>query len=72
MEKPAEDQFFHDVGFEEQRCASVPGSSGPDAGLLADMLAEQATRRTVGPPFEGDTFTGICLILFILPGLLSD
>ncbi|XP_020253926.1 uncharacterized protein LOC109830990 [Asparagus officinalis] len=72
IEKPVEDQTFHDVGFEEQRCASAPGFSGPDAGLLVDMLAEQATKGTVGPPLEGDTFTGICLILFILPGLLSD
>ncbi|XP_020242866.1 uncharacterized protein LOC109821082 [Asparagus officinalis] len=72
MEKPAEGQIFHDVGFKEQRCATVPGSSGPDAGLLADMLAEQATRRTVGPPFESDSFIGIYPIPFILPDLLSD
>ncbi|XP_020245044.1 uncharacterized protein LOC109823169 [Asparagus officinalis] len=46
MEKPVEDGAFHDVGFEEQGCASAPGFSGPDAGLFADMLAEQATRGT--------------------------
>ncbi|XP_020266628.1 uncharacterized protein LOC109842130 [Asparagus officinalis] len=73
MEKPAEDQIFHDVGFEEQRCASVPGSSGPDAGLLADMLAEQATRRTVGPPFESDSFTApvIGINPISIPGISS-
>ncbi|XP_020258706.1 uncharacterized protein LOC109835123 [Asparagus officinalis] len=57
IEKPAEDGAFHDVGFEEQGCASAPGFSGPGAGLFADMLAEQATRGTVGPPFESDSFT---------------
>ncbi|XP_020259806.1 uncharacterized protein LOC109836346 isoform X6 [Asparagus officinalis] len=58
IEKPVEDEAFHDVGFEEQGCVSAPSFSGPDIGLLVDMLAEQATRGTVGPPFESDSFTG--------------
>ncbi|XP_020246375.1 uncharacterized protein LOC109824244 isoform X1 [Asparagus officinalis] len=57
MEKPAEDGAYHDVGFEERGCAPVPSFQGPDIGLFADMLAEQATRGTVGPPFENDSFT---------------
>ncbi|XP_020242540.1 uncharacterized protein LOC109820755 [Asparagus officinalis] len=57
VEKPVEDQTFHDVGFEEQGCASAPSFSGPDIGLFVDMLAEQASRGAVGPPFESDSFT---------------
>ncbi|XP_020251031.1 uncharacterized protein LOC109828444, partial [Asparagus officinalis] len=58
IEKPVEDEAFHDVGFEEQGCVSAPSFSGPDIGLLVDMLAEQATRGTVRLPFESDSFTG--------------
>ncbi|XP_020258796.1 uncharacterized protein LOC109835220 [Asparagus officinalis] len=46
MERPAEDGAYHDAGFEERGCAPVPSFSKPDAGLLADMLAEQTTRGT--------------------------
>ncbi|XP_020244061.1 uncharacterized protein LOC109822289 isoform X2 [Asparagus officinalis] len=72
MERPAEDEAYHDVGFKERGCAPVPSFSKPDAGLLADMLAEQTTRGTVKPYFGSDSFIGIYLISFILPDLLSD
>ncbi|XP_020244060.1 uncharacterized protein LOC109822289 isoform X1 [Asparagus officinalis] len=60
------------AGFKERGCAPVPSFSKPDAGLLADMLAEQTTRGTVKPYFGSDSFIGIYLISFILPDLLSD
>ncbi|XP_020262924.1 uncharacterized protein LOC109838909 [Asparagus officinalis] len=56
-ERPVEDEAFHDVGLEKQEYVSASNFSGPDIGLLVDMLAEQATRETVGPPFESDSFT---------------
>ncbi|XP_020259804.1 uncharacterized protein LOC109836346 isoform X4 [Asparagus officinalis] len=73
IEKPVEDEAFHDVGFEEQGCVSAPSFSGPDIGLLVDMLAEQATRGTVGPPFESDSFTVpvIGTDLVMIPGISS-
>ncbi|XP_020249656.1 uncharacterized protein LOC109827101 [Asparagus officinalis] len=73
MEKPVEDGAYHDVGFEEHGCAPVPSFSKPDAGLLADMLAEQATRRTVGPPFESYSFTApvIGINPISIPGISS-
>ncbi|XP_020249886.1 uncharacterized protein LOC109827303, partial [Asparagus officinalis] len=73
MEEPVEDGAYHDVGFEEHGCAPVPSFSKPDAGLLADMLAEQATRRTVGPPFESDSFTApvIGINPISIPGISS-
>ena len=72
MEKPVEDGAYHDVGFEERGCAPVPSFSKPDAGLLADMLAEQTIRETERPFFGSDSFIGIYPIPFILPDLLSD
>ncbi|XP_020272410.1 uncharacterized protein LOC109847590 [Asparagus officinalis] len=73
IEKPVEDEAFHDVGFEEQGCASAPSFSGPDIGLFVDMLAEQATRGTVGPPFESDSFIApvIGTDTVMIPGISS-
>ncbi|XP_020263796.1 uncharacterized protein LOC109839695 [Asparagus officinalis] len=73
IEKPVEDGAFHDVSFEEQGRVSAPSFSGPDIGLLVDMLAEQATRETVGPPFESDSSTVpvIETDLVMIPGLSS-
>ncbi|XP_020249879.1 uncharacterized protein LOC109827297 [Asparagus officinalis] len=58
---------------ERESSVLAAGSSGPDAGLLADMLAEQATRRTVGPPFESDSFTApvIGINPISIPGISS-
>ncbi|XP_020250925.1 uncharacterized protein LOC109828310 [Asparagus officinalis] len=54
----AGDGVFPDVSFEERGYAPVPGFSKPDAGLLADMLAEQTSERPMRPLFESGSFTG--------------
>ncbi|XP_020266977.1 uncharacterized protein LOC109842521 [Asparagus officinalis] len=58
---------------ERESSVLAAGSSGPDAGLLADMLAEQATRRTAGPPFESDSFTASVIGInpISIPGISS-
>ncbi|XP_020268845.1 uncharacterized protein LOC109844279 [Asparagus officinalis] len=57
LERPVEDEAFHDTGLEEQGYVSAPSFSGSDIGLLVDMLAEQATRGAAGPSFENDSST---------------
>ncbi|XP_020255401.1 uncharacterized protein LOC109832459 [Asparagus officinalis] len=49
-----------------------PSFSKPDAGLLADMLAEQTSIGTERPFLGNDSSTGTYLILLLLPDLLFD
>ena len=64
--------IFQRSGYPADVAMDRPSFSKPDAGLLADMLAEQTTRGTERPFFGNDSSTGIYLVPFILPDLLSD
>ena len=64
--------IFHHSGYPADVAMEGPSFSKPDAGLLADMLAEQTSRGTERPFFGNDSSTGTYLILLLLPDLLFD
>ena len=64
--------IFQHSGYPADVAMEGPSFSKPDAGLLADMLAEQTSRGTERPFFGNDSSTGTYLILLLLPDLLFD